>query len=311
MQFGVCLPTFPFGAAPTADRIAEVAQAAEELGFDSVWASDHLLPPAVRPRYGILYECLTTLAYVAGRTRRVSLGTSVLVLPLRHAVEVAKQVATLDNLSGGRVILGVGAGWIPEEFAALGADFRRRGRHLDEAIRVLRVLWTHSRPSFDGQFYRFTDVLFGPLPARPSGPPIWVGGHTEAALRRAARLGDAWHADDLAGDSLRAMVDHLRALAAREGRTVEVTLRRTVDLRPARSTDREPSGIRTGRFPAPSAEALSGSVDEVAAGVREAAEAGVTHFICQFEHTTHEEHLTVMELFMREVAPRFRPAGAL
>jgi probable F420-dependent oxidoreductase len=305
MQYGVCLPTFPFGASPTPERIVEVAAAAEELGYDSVWASDHLLPPADRPRYGTLYECLTTLAFVAGRTRRVRLGTSVLVLPLRHAVEVARQVATLDALSGGRTIVGVGAGWIPEEFASLGANFASRGRHLDEAIRVLRTLWRDSRPSFAGKFYRFDDVLFGPPPAQPGGPPIWVGGYTDAALRRAARLGDAWHADDIAGDRLAAMAARLRALAARAGRTVGVTLRRTVDLRPLLTAGRPASaGISGGRFPTPDAGALSGSVEDVVAGVREAARVGVSHFVCQFEHATPDEHLASMRLFMRDVVPR-------
>ncbi len=307
MQYGVCLPTFPFGAPPTADGIAEAAQAAEQLGYDSVWASDHLLPPADRARYGTLFECLTTLAFVAGRTRRVRLGTSVLVLPLRHAVEVARQVATLDALSGGRVILGVGAGWIPGEFEALGADFRLRGRHLDEAIRVLRVLWTHPRPAFHGEFYRFANVLFGPPPAQAGGPPVWVGGYTDAALRRAARLGDAWHADDIGGESLTAMVERVRALAVREGRTVDVTLRRTVDLRPLLAAGRQASaGVQDGRFPAPAAGALTGSLEDVVAGVREAARAGVSHFVCQFEHATPDEHLEAMRLFIREVAARVR-----
>ncbi|MDR7515622.1 MAG: LLM class F420-dependent oxidoreductase [Armatimonadota bacterium] len=307
MEIGVCLPTFPFGASPTRERILEVARAAEEMGYDSVWASDHLLPPANRPRYGTLFECLTTLAYVAGQTRRVRLGTSVLVLPLRHAVEVAKQVATLDALSGGRVILGVGAGWIPEEFAALGADFRHRGRHLDEAIRVLRLLWSEPRPSFAGTFYQFRDVLFGPLPVQPGGPPIWVGGYTDAALRRAARLGDAWHGDDVAGAQLASMVARLRVLAAREGRTVGVTLRRTVDLRPLLAAERLASaGVQDGRFPTPTAGALTGSADEVAAGVREALRAGVDHFICQFEHATSDEHLASMRVFQQEIVDRIR-----
>lgn len=307
MHYGVCLPTFPFGAPPSAHSIVEVAQAAEQLGYDSVWASDHLLPPANRPRYGTLFECLTTLAYVAGCTRKVRLGTSVLVLPLRHAVEVGRQVATLDALSGGRVILGVGAGWIPEEFEALGADFRRRGRHLDEAIRVLRVLWTEPRPAFRGEFYRFDNVLFGPPPVQAGGPPVWIGGYTEAALRRAAQLGDAWHADDVAGERLAGLAARLRALAARVGRTVDITLRRTVDLRPLLAPGRAASsGVEGGRFAAPAAGALTGSLEDVVAGVRDAARAGVSHFICQFEHATPEEHLEAMRLFIRDVVARVR-----
>lgn len=314
LQFGVCLPTFPFGVTPSAERIAEIAHTAETLGYDSIWASDHVLPPADKPRYGLLYEALTTLSYLAGVTRRVRLGTSVLVLPQRNAILVAKQIATLDVLSSGRVILGVGAGWIEGEFAALGADFRRRGRHLDESIRVLRTLWREPQPRFAGEFYRFSDVLFDPRPLQPAGPPVWIGGYTDAALRRAAALGDAWHADDVSGEQLRTMVDRLRALADAVSRSVEVTLRRTVDLRPVVAAagrlrgSATASGVRAGRFPAGSAGALGGTVEEIAQAVDQVATLGVTHFICQFEHTTQEEHLASLQLFATEIMARFRAA---
>lgn len=312
MQFGVCLPTFPFGVVPSTASVVEVARAAEELSYDSVWASDHVLPPADKPRYGHLYEAVTTLSFLAGITRRVRLGISVLVLPQRNAILVAKQIATLDVLSGGRVILGVGAGWIDGEFRALGADFQRRGRHLDEGIRVLKTLWQDPDPRFTGEFYRFEGVLFEPRPIQSGGPPLWVGGYTEVALRRAAQLGDAWHADDLTLDRLDAMRRKLQALAAEAGRSVQVTLRRTVDMRSAAveagvlSSPAAGGGTHTGRFPAASAGALAGSLAEIETAVRQAAAVGVTHFICQFEHASQEEHLTSMELFAKAAIRKFK-----
>ena len=127
------------------DVIVEVAKAAERLNYDSVWVSDHVLVNKDKPRYGNIYEALTTLSYLAGMTEQLKLGTSVLVVPQRDARLIAKQVATLDNLSGGRVLLGVGVGWMEDEFANMGADFRKRGRHMNESLRVMKALWTEGR----------------------------------------------------------------------------------------------------------------------------------------------------------------------
>ena len=221
MHFGVCLPNFPFGAPPSRDHIVAIAQAAERLHYASVWVSDHVLVPVDKPRYGHLYEVLTTLAYIAGVTERIRLGTSVLVLPQRDAILAAKQIATLDDLSGGRVIVGVGAGWMEGEFTNLGADFHRRGRHLDEGIQVMHTLWRDQTPQHAGSFYRFTDVLFGPKPSQAGGPAIWIGGASDAALRRAALLGDGWHADDVPLEQLHTIV----ARSARSPRSSSAVLR--------------------------------------------------------------------------------------
>jgi probable F420-dependent oxidoreductase len=313
MKFGVCLPNFPFGVRPTREAILDVAQEAEALGFDSVWVSDHILVPKDKPRYGRLFETLTTLAYVGGATERIELGTSVLILPYRNAITVAKQAATIDALTGGRLIIGVGAGWIEGEFNNLGADFRRRGRHLDEGLAVMKALWTEDDPKIDGEFYRFSDVLFEPRPvpspaegpARPGGIPIWVGGHSDAGLRRAVRFGDAWHPDDLPKAQLAGYVAKLRSLSG--GRDIGVSLRRTVDLRPAMATaTRAVGGEAAGRWPGGSASALAGSLEEVAAEIGEVAQLGVGHFICQFEHQTQEEHVAQMRFIAREIFPRFR-----
>jgi probable F420-dependent oxidoreductase len=291
MRLGVCLPNFPFGAEPSREAIVEVAVEAERLGYDSVWASDHLLVPSDMPRFGRIFESLSTLAYLGGATSRVRLGTSVLVLAMRNAVEVAKQAATIDALTGGRLVLGVAAGYAEREFANVGASFKDRGRHLDEAIGVMRALWTDPDPRADGPRYRFADVLFEPRPAQPGGVPIWVGGNSGAAIARAARLGDAWHPDGLSSAQVAEGVERLRSLVP-QGRRVAVSLRRTIDLRSRTSPGDAPTG--SGEVP------LRG-LDEVRAEIASLARLGVGHLVCQFEHATLAEHLDQLRLLASDL----------
>ena len=189
----------------TADTIVSLGTRAEALGFDSLWVADQVVVPSrLEPSYPYgttrhydiegnqnFFEALTVLTYLAGRTSRVQLGTSVLVAPYRQPLLVAKQWATLDALSGGRTILGVGAGFMREQFEALGVDtFDRRGAATDEAIRLFRAAWAPgAEVSFAGEVYRFPPLRFLPKPARPGGPPIWVGGNGRRSIRRAAELG--------------------------------------------------------------------------------------------------------------------------
>jgi probable F420-dependent oxidoreductase len=223
MKVGVQLPHFgPQASGPGA---VEVAETAERLGFDSVWVGDHIVYPEDQiPRFGaVFFEALTTLGWVGARTRRIALGTGVLVLPYRHPLVLAKELATLDALSGGRLVVGVGAGWNEAEFAALGVPFAERGDWTDEAIRLLRVLWTDDRPTFEGHRFRVSGLVVSPRPASP--PPIWVGGVTPRARRRAAELGDGWlpiwHRPTGRGftvEGLREAIDELGERAARAGR---------------------------------------------------------------------------------------------
>lgn len=220
MRWGLHLGNF--GSAAGTERIVGLAQAAERLGFDSVWVSDHVAAPVSfdstsalpgstydAEMGGSFYEALTTLAVVAGATSRVRLGTSVLVLPIRHPLLLARQIATLDVLSGGRVELGVGAGWLAEEFEAMGGHpFVSRGGVLDESLAILRLAWETRESDHDGRFYRFPALKFGPRPAQPGGPPITVGGHGRVSLRRAARF-DGWQA---ARERPEALVKPLAAL---------------------------------------------------------------------------------------------------
>jgi probable F420-dependent oxidoreductase len=298
MQVGLCLPNFPFGERPSRSSIVEVALEAERLGYDSVWASDHLLVPADMPRFGRIFESLSTLAYLGGTTSRVRLGTSVLVAPMRNAVAIAKQAATIDELTGARLVLGVAAGYAEREFSAVGASFHDRGRHLDEAIGVMRTLWTAPDPRVEGPRYRFADVLFEPPPPRPGGVPIWVGVNSPAAIARAAKLGDAWHPDGLSVAQTADGVARLRA-ATPVGRRVAVSLRRTLDLRP---------GVEPGGGPTASGEVPLRGIDEVRAELRTLDDLGVDHLVCQFEHATLAEHLEQLGKLASELA--LRPAGS-
>jgi probable F420-dependent oxidoreductase len=189
VHFGVILPNYGSGA--SVEDIRRVAELAEELGFDSVWTTEHIIvgPEAVDP-YGRVYDPLVTLGWIAGWTERIGLGTSIVLVPLHHPIHLAKEVATLQELSGGRFTLGVGMGWHRDEYAFMGVPFAGRGRRADEAIRVMHALWGGER-DFDGDLWSFHDATFEPRPSPE--PEIWVGGSSSRAIRRARELGDAWH----------------------------------------------------------------------------------------------------------------------
>jgi probable F420-dependent oxidoreductase len=221
MKFGLVLPNFRSPANTRAGLVA-AAQAGEAAGFDSVWASDHVLVPREHESYGNVTEALMTLAFLAGITSRVKLGTSVLVLPMRNPIIAAKQYAALDYLAGGRTIVGVGVGWCEGEYEFLNADFKRRGKLMDEFIAIMRELWTADHPTHNGT-YTFENAVFGPKPTRV--PPIWIGGESNAAVRRAATLGDGWQPNDRGLDEFTAKVVDLRRYSERREVTVSIRIR--------------------------------------------------------------------------------------
>ena len=189
MHFGVILPNYGEGSSPSGVR--GVVETAEELGFASVWTTEHVVVGSdwINP-YGRVYDPLVTLGWIAGWTERVRLGTSIVILPLHNPFHAAKQAATLQELSGGRAILGVGMGWYEREFEFMGVEFAGRGRRGDEAIRLMRALWRGER-RFDGRHWSFAEATAEPLPSPP--PEIWIGGSSARAIRRARELGDVWH----------------------------------------------------------------------------------------------------------------------
>ena len=205
MKFG--LSTLTRGLCTTREAYQAIAKAAEAAGFDFLAVSDHVVVPAhLKSAYpytaggvfgaaehGHCFDQLATIAFLAGCTERLRLLTSVLVVPHRPPILAAKLLATIDVLSNGRLIVGAGAGWMQEEFALLGLPFEARGSATDEYLEAFRELWTKDRPAYSGKHVRFSDILFYPKPLQKPHPPIWIGGESPAALRRAIRLADAWY----------------------------------------------------------------------------------------------------------------------
>jgi len=229
------------------DRAADLAVQAESLGFESLWAVQHIVIPA---RYTSRYpysakgtisggsniaipDPLIWLSYVAARTQSIKLATGVLVLPQQHPLVVAKQIATLDRLSRGRMIVGLGAGWLEEEFRAVDQEFPGRGRRLEEGIEVLRAAWTRDCVAFHGDTLDFDEVVVSPKPAQPR-VPIYLGGHTRRAVQRAARIADGFFPLAVRGEELRALTAVLRSAASAAGRRVEITAEAPRDLAEAR-----------------------------------------------------------------------------
>lgn len=296
MKFGVCLPNYGPGAA--ADAIPKVATAAEAAGFDSVWTTDHVLVPAEHAAsFGRVVESLVTLGYVAGITETLTLATSILVLPQRDPLLAAKQIAAIDQLSGGRVAVGVGIGWMKREYEFLRTDFHQRGRIADEWIRVMRTLWTEEAPAFHGEWIEFDDAVFEPKPVQPGGPLIYVGGNSDAAIRRAATLGDGWHADGLSPAALADGVAKLRDWAG--DRPMTVSLRGNVTVgQEGEGFESSSTGVIQDR--------IGGSPQQMIDTIGALSAAGLDHLVCYFVHDTADEVLSQLDTFGAEVIPALR-----
>src|SRR2546423_778807 len=283
MDIHVALPNGHRGV--TLGQLTQITEVAEELGFNGVWPLDHVLVgPDLKDRYPWVIEPLTLLGYLAARTSRIRLGTSVIVLGMRNPFVVAKQAATLDLLSNGRFTLGLGAGYSEPEFRNVGAGeaWHTRGKRLDEAIRLFRHLWSGVNAQFDGQFYKYEEGYFGPPPPQGDRLPILIGGSSDAALKRAATLGDVWQSTGLTPDEFGVRAEKVRAFAS--GRRVEL-------------------GART---------SLIGDSDTVLAKVKAFQKAGAGQVVAYFGSTV-EDFVPGMRTFRREVMPglRHRPHPAV
>jgi probable F420-dependent oxidoreductase len=305
MRYGFYLPTR--GRTATPEDLEALVRRGEALGFTSVMIADHIVFPSVVtskypytvsgvfPGQGDALEQLALMAFIAGKTERLRLVTSVMILPYRNPVATAKTLATIDVLSRGRVTVGVGVGWLREEFEALGAaDFDRRGAVSDEYLRIFKALWTESPVSFAGEFYRFEDVRCLPEPVQKPHPPIWIGGHSKAALRRVARLGDGWHpvganpAVPLTPADLRRDLDELYRLTEAEGRDPSAL---TISYKAPLYDVSRPVAAGADRRP------FSGSPDQVAEDIATYERLGVSELIFDFRSETSAESLERMERF--------------
>lgn len=300
MRFGVNLPSYwsSYGTSSMHEAIEETAKAAAALGYASVWTNDHILVPANRGRSGVQIEPLITLSSLIHLVPSLDLGTSVLVLPQRDAILVAKQAAALDVLSQGRCILGLGVGWNKQEFSFHHADFEHRGAITDEAIQVMRALWQEPQVSFHGQFYEFTDALFFPKPLRQK-LPLWIGGQSAAAIRRAARYGQAWVPF---GADLNAFKRGKAALEAQpDGHTLPM-LALHLSLRILNSAG-SPSQDK------PTNVHLVGTPEEITAALDAYYQSGLEYLICLFEADELSDLLHQMQLFAETVAPHLSKKG--
>ena len=299
MEFGICVPHY--GKPINVPQILDVVRRAEELGFDSVWVTDHILVPQT---LDIIYrdnmlEPLALLSHVAAVVSRVRLGTSVIILPYRNPVVVAKMLATIDQLSGGRLIVGVGGGWMEEEFAALRVPFAERGLLSDESLRLFRELWTHERVSAQGQYFSFQGMQMSPLPVQRPCPPIWVGGMSARARRRVAEFGNGWHATALAAQELGKAYSHLQKLWQQKGRAGEPLLSMRARL--------FIEGVSTDVLnypPRPGWNLLQGSPRTIVERLREYQEVGVRHLVFELSTQSFESSLRTMETFINEIKPQ-------
>ena len=315
MEYGCNV--FANGPLATPESLAKLARSGEALGFQIVRVGDHILipkniasrhPASAKPGFpaaasGEWLDALALLSFLAAQTSRIRLLPSVIVLPLRAPVLTAKILATMDVLSNGRLIVGCGVGWMREEFEALGVPpFDERGAVSDEYLRAFKELWTSDNPAFEGKFCRFSDISFLPKPVQRPHPPIWIGGNSPAAMRRAARLGDAWYPTSNDPEFPLGTPDQLGQSVARLRRYAEEAGRDPYEIGVAYGVgthnDHEPEYTSDGRR-----RYFTGTPEQVAEDIQEFGQLGVRQVLLNFESKTLAETLDRMEHFATAVIP--------
>lgn len=300
VKVGVVLPTYR--ALATVENIRRAAELAESHGLDSVWVTDHVVVPAPSlDAFGAtFYEAVTVMSFLAGITSRVQIGAAILIVPYRHPLVLAKMLATADQLSGGRLIVGAGLGWLETESTLLGVPHRKRARMTDEALAVMRACWESDEPEFHGELFDVGRFHFAPRPHANRRLPVLVGGASTAALRRAARFGDGWIGDGQTFEELEVSLARLVEELAAQGRSLEdmevamraglqvVTERAAITESPSEKGWKSEEFVTAGRTP------FRGLRDEVVADFRRAAELGVSHLVFEFPVSRGEES---MDLF--------------
>ncbi len=299
VQYSVRLPNADYlGFAATTQAIVETACKAEELGFDALFVNDHVIvdnSPRSEPWRNV-YDPLMVLSYVAARTYRIMLGTSVLIMPYRNPVVSAKMIATLDQMSGGRAIAGVGSGWNQAEYDALGVSFRQRGARTSEYLLLWKECWKPGSTSFSGHYFSFNDMYVYPKPLQQPHPPIWVGGTSAASLRRAARFAQVWQPTPTPLPELISNQSYLRTVSAEFGReppSTRMSMRVNISTITGSSIgDDRPIG--------------QGTPEQVISDFRRYRhEAGLEQFQVNFNGCANlQQLLDSMDLFVQEVIPR-------
>ena len=287
MKFGLVLPNY--GPQATRYSILDSAIAAENHGFDSIWLTDHLaLPEADANRFGHIYEAVSTMSFLAASTRSIKLGISTLVLPQRNPIEVAKTIATIDNLSGGRVIFSAGIGWSKGEYQNLGYDFHNRGKRMDEALKILRTCWRgQSNLNFKGDYYSFENLIFSPTPVQPGGPPLWVAGDSQIALNRALLLGDGWHPNGSSARELRNSLQKVKSII--QVRPFTIAVRLGISMSSVIQQDQS--------------SFISGNNDQISQQLLDYQHAGMNYAILNFRVESQSERERAIKQFMHDIAP--------
>jgi probable F420-dependent oxidoreductase len=296
---GICLPHY--GRPIEVERLLDVVDRAEEGGLDSAWVTDHVIIPRDME---IIYrdemlDPLAVLSWLAGITRRLTLGTSVVILPYRSPIPVAKLLASVDALSGGRLVVGAAIGWIEGEFEALGVPMKERGSRADEALQLFRALWTTEYPEIETRHHRLRGMKASPMPVQKPRPPILVGGMSDGAFRRVARYGDGWHATTATPDVFRQGQDAVQRYWKEAGRdgsplwTLRVPL--MIDGVHEPAVDMRLLGGR---------HTIRGSVAQVTEALKQYWALGCSHVALDVSYTAYPAILQTVDLLAREVKPR-------
>jgi probable F420-dependent oxidoreductase len=285
MKFGLVLPNY--GQQASRYAIIDTAIRAEKAGFDSIWLTDHLaLPEIDGERFGHIYESISTLSFLAASTRTIKLGLSTLVLPQRNPIEMAKSLATIDNLSNGRLIVTAGIGWSKGEYQNLGYEYHNRGKRMNEAVKVLRTCWRGQRVvNFKGEFYNFDNLVFSPPPVQSGGPPIWIAGDSEVALSRAITLGDGWHPNAHSPQELQNLLSKFRSII--QMRPFTIALRIGIDLSPTSVKD--------------NSSTLAGTPTEILNELRKYQDGGMNYAIVNLKAENQAERERFIKQFSQEI----------
>jgi probable F420-dependent oxidoreductase len=337
VSFGVRVPNS--GPLASVENIVRAATEAEALGFDSIFVHDHVVWSSEMHRHHIssgaheallddqtadFYESLTTIGYLAAVTQRVQIGVACLVMPTRNPIYAAKQLATLDHLSGGRILAGVGLGskatFESDEFEVFGVPFSKRGRITDEYIEAMKAIWAQPLASYSGEFVSFKNAEIFPKPVQKPGPPLWVGGWTDHAARRTGRLGDAWVPGWLSPSEMGRGAELVRQTATEHGRDAGAI---TIAVEKLAVIDRDRDAAMARAIPTVQTSSktyerdvdqiqfaldrhIFGSVEDVKRRVGEFVENGVTHFELKLIYPTMDELTRQMELWAEEILPLYR-----
>ena len=308
MKYGFNVPQTLDG-----DELCRFAQKAEELGFESVWIGDHIVLPTgptnqypytedgsfSRSHDAPFLETLTTLAYLAACTRTIRIGSTVVIVPYRNPILQAKVFATLDVLSKGRSVCGVGVGWLEKEFETLAVPYSERGPMTNEWLEIMTTLWSVEAPSYIGEYYSFDGIFFEPKPVQQPRIPIWVGGHSRRALRRTAKYGDAWHPSRQTPEYVSRNLPYLYRQVEAEGRSADeitISLKRSLHISDIGVSAGGGGGTAT-------TGGVEGDTQSIIEDIKMCADIGIHQLTYDFRTSNIDECIRILEHFAEKIAP--------